>query len=73
MFFFFERRRIHQLKQQQQQPPKVAQPKSLAQHLELLSSPRVPDDLNPGIVECLPPEGTIIYKWRGKKKNLFQI
>jgi hypothetical protein len=39
--------------------PHVALPRPdcLAERLEMLSSPRELDDLSPGVVECLPPEG----------------
>ncbi|KAK7864283.1 hypothetical protein R5R35_009542 [Gryllus longicercus] len=36
--------------------PAPARPQSLDQRLEMLSTARQPDDLDPGVVECLPPE-----------------
>lgn len=38
-------------------PPRL---ESLAQRLELLSSPRQPDDIIPGVMECLPPEVLLV-------------
>jgi hypothetical protein len=64
MYYGLERR------QSQQQPlpappcpqPLVApqQPDCLTERLEMLSSPHEQDDLSPGVVECLPPEGSLL-------------
>lgn len=36
------------------------QPDCLAERLEMLSNHREQDDLSPGVVECLPPEGNLL-------------
>lgn len=60
LYYGVERR---QSQQQPQPPPARPQPHvapprpdCLAERLEMLSNPREQDDVNPGVVECLPPE-----------------
>ena len=63
LYYGLERRQSQQQHQPPPPPPPpqppVAPPRPncLTERLEMLSSPREPDDLTPGVVECLPPEG----------------
>lgn len=62
LYYGLERRQSQQQHQPPPPPPPsqppVAPPRPncLTERLEMLSSPREPDDLTPGVVECLPPE-----------------